>query len=561
MIEQLRKLLASLTPRQQLSILVAALTIGFGLWSLTRWHRERNFRALYTNLSPEDAGAVIERLKAENVEYRVDDPAGAVKVPSDKVAELRVRLAAAGVPKSGRIGFEIFDQTNFGLTEFAEHVNYRRAIEGELERSVGALSEVERARIHISLPKDSVFLESRQEAKASVMVKLRRGFTLSAANASAIRHLVSSAVERLSPEAVTILDSDGNLLARPPKPRSADGVDAPEGNIEYRRSVERDLVQKVQATIEPLLGPDNFRASVSAECDFTTGEQNEETFDPARSVMLTSQRTEDVSGTARSAGSPGTASNLPRPAARAGGNTSSTTRRSENITYQSSRTVRRIRLPQGTLKRMSVAVLVNHKVRFQGSGPNAKRIIDPPSPETLKTIRALIATSIGLSAERGDQLTVESLPFESLQLVEPPSGPQPSPVPSPGLPSWVPPVLRKLPLAVLEGIAAAVALVLLTAIFFLWRKGRAKKSATFSGPAEIHGRGSSPPALPSAQEQFAAREAANQRLEAEALAALRLPPAETKKGEVLAKHIREMTKSQPDAMAHLLRSWLADQEH
>ncbi len=559
MIDQLRKLAATLSPKQQISILAAALVIGLGLWSLTRWHRERSFHPLYTNLSPEDAGAIVERLKAENIEFRVDDPAGSVKVPAGKVAELRVRLAAEGVPKSGRIGFEIFDQTNFGLTEFAEHVNYRRAMEGELERSVGALSEVERARIHISLPKDSVFLESRQEAKASVMVKLRRGQTLSAANASAIRHLVSSAVERLSPEAVTILDSNGNLLARPVKPLSPDGAEVPEANIEYRRSLERDLAQKVNATIEPLLGPDNFRSSVSVECDFTAGEQNEETFDPARSVMVASQRTEDVSGTARTAGSPGTASNLPRPAARAGGNTSSTTRRSENITYQTSRTVRRIRLPQGTLKRMSVAVLVNHKVRFQGTGPGAKRIIDPPAPETLKTLRTLVATSIGLSAERGDQLTVESLPFESLQLVEPPAGPPGPPAANPGLPSWLPPALRKLPVAVLAGIAAAVVLVLLAALFLLWRKAKKKESGTPTVPVEITGPGAHP-SLPSAEEQFAAREAANQRLEAEAMAALRLPPPETKKSEILAKHLREMTKTQPDAMAHLLRSWLSEKE-
>src|SRR5205085_1351234 len=231
------------------------------------WNRERDFRPLYTNLAAEDAGAVMQKLKEEGVEYRVDDTGTAMRVPSGRVAELRLRMASAGLPKTGRIGFELFDKGNFGLTEFAEQVNYRRAIEGELERSIGALSEIERARVHISLPKDSVFLESKQEAKASVVLSLRTGAKLSAQNGAAITYLVSSAVDRLAPEAVTVLDSRGNLLVRPHKAAEA-GSDQPEADLEYRQKMERDLVLKIAATLEPLLGAEKYRAGASVDIDF-----------------------------------------------------------------------------------------------------------------------------------------------------------------------------------------------------------------------------------------------------------------------------------------------------
>src|SRR2546427_12279340 len=198
----------------------------------------------------------MAKLKAEGVEYRVDDSGTALRVPSEKIPELRLLMASEGLPKTGRIGFELFDKNNFGLTEFAEQVNYRRAIEGELERSISALGEIERARVHISLPKDSVFLESKQEAKASVVVSLRAGAKLSAQNGAAITYLVASAVDRLSPDAVTVVDTRGNLLVRARKAAAEPGAEQPEADLEYRQKIERDLVLKIGSTLEPLLGAD-----------------------------------------------------------------------------------------------------------------------------------------------------------------------------------------------------------------------------------------------------------------------------------------------------------------
>jgi len=561
--DQIRKLFSSLTLRQQISIGVTVVIVGLGLWFLARWNRERDFRILYANLAAEDAGAVMQKLKEEGVEYRVDDAGGGLRVPSGKVAELRLKMASAGLPKTGRIGFELFDKSNFGLTEFAEQVNYRRAIEGELERSIVALNEIERARVHISLPKDSVFLESRQEAKASVVVSLRAGAKLSPQNGAAITYLVASAVDRLAPEAVTVLDTRGNLLVRPRKGPAETGADQPEADLEYRQKIERDLVLKIGSTLEPLLGPDKFRVGASVEVDFSSADQSEESYDPSRSAMVTEQKTEDVTGIGQQqAGAPGTASNLPRPPSRAAGSAGGTTRKTENISYQTSRTVRRTRIPQGAVKRMSLAVLVDQNVHWEGKGAKAKRILEPPSPEKLKTIRELVAAATGFSETRGDQLTVETLPFESTLGAEPPSDPVPPPVAPPGpFPPWLQKYVKDLPAGMLIGAGLAALVVLVAPLALLMMRRR--KTAAASVPAEA----TTDKALTGAdveaaiEDQLASRAIDQERLDTEAMLALKLPPPGTKKSEVIAKYLKRSVKTDPAVSVQLLRTWLDENEH
>src|SRR3954471_23282865 len=292
----MQNILAKLSIRQRISIAAVAGLVAFGMYELVKQQRESDFKPLFTGVSAEDGAAIVQKLKESGVEYRLPESGGTVLVPSAKLAELRLGMAAAGLPKTGRIGYELFDKTNLGATEFTEHVNYRRALEGELERSVMAMAEVEQARIHLTFPKDSVFLDAQQPAKASVLIKTRPGARLSKQNVLAIDHLVASAVEGLSPDAVSVLDMNGNLLGRPKAPASIDGPEPSEAGLDYRHKIEADLLAKINSTLEPLLGGNKFRANVSVECDFTGAEQNEEIFDPTRSVMLSSQRTEDVSG-------------------------------------------------------------------------------------------------------------------------------------------------------------------------------------------------------------------------------------------------------------------------
>ena len=549
----MKRLVDSLTWKQLLSIVLIAGSVIAGLISLSRWNQERDFRPLYSSLSPEDAAAVLAKVREGGTEFRLSDNGTSVLVPSAKVAEVRLQLAAAGVPKSGRIGFELFDKTNFGASDFAEQVNYHRALEGELERSVMSLSAVEQARVHITAAKDSVFLESRQPAKASVLVKLRPGSQLSAQNVAAICQLTASAVDGLAPEAVSVVDMRGNLLNRARRASTPDDPGPSGAALDYRQQVERDLLAKINSTLEPLLGPDKFRATAAVECDFTSAEQSEETFDPTKSVMLTSQKTEDISGGAVAAGVPGAASNLPRPTSRPATGSGGVTRRTENISYQSSHTVRHLRLPQGALKRVSVALLVDSDVRWEGTGDKAKRIVEPPSPEKLKTIHDLVAGVIGFSADRGDQLVVESLPFESTLNPEPVSvAPRPAPVPA----SPIDQMLKNKNVAIGGAVALLVLVALIIVAMKFVRFGSHRTSPAGMDAQLPAGSTANPMDLGKQIEATLAEQAAlRQKQEADALNALKLPPV-TKKAEVLTKHIGEQAKKDTTPMVHVLRAWM-----
>ncbi len=568
--DQIRKLIASLTLKQKVSLVVAALAVGAAIWSFAQWNRERDFQPLYTGLAPEDAGQVVERLREAEVTYRLTENGTSILVPSAQVAEMRLQMAASGLPRTGRIGFELFDETNFGATDFAEQVNYHRALEGELERSVMGLSEVERARVHLTLPKQSVFLEFRRPAKGSVMVKLLPGAQLNEQNVRAICYLVSSAVESLEPDAVSVLDMRGNLLSRPRSRLSPESPEPSDAMLEYKGRLERNLLAKIEDTLAPVLGPEGFRAGVNVECDFTSGEQSEEVYDPTRSVMTNSEKTEDVSGAYVTAGGiPGAASNLPRPVSKQAGENNGHSRRSESIAYQSSRTVRRTVLPQGGLKRLSVSLLVDHEVRWEGAGPDARRTVEEVPEEKLNAIRDLVSAAVGLQPGRGDQLIVETLPFEATRnwqpFAEEPAG---EPLRGFPVPAWLAPMMEdQRQLVIIGGAAGGVLLVLLAAGFVLLRKLRRKKKTALvsSDPALAPGN-STLPAIEGShaleaklQEKLAEQTSLKAKLEEEAIKSLKLPTVKTKKAEVLTKHLSEEAEKDPAAMAQLVRTWLNEE--
>ncbi len=555
---QLGQLWANLVPKQRILLIAAILAVAGGLFALRNWNNERGYEPLFSGMSPEDAGAVTAKLRESNTEYRLSEGGGTILVKSDRVAEMRLQLAAAGLPQTGRLGFEIFDQTNFGASEFTEQVNYHRAIEGELERSVMSLREVERARVHITMPKESLYLEARQPAKASILVKLRAGAQLSAQNIAAVTQLAASAVPGLQANQVTVLDTAGNLLNRPRPAGLEDTSQGSEAVLEYRKTIERDVQAKIAQTLEPLLGPDHFRVGVSAEIDLTSGEQSEEIFDPNKSVMVASQTTQDMpapgSG-ANEAAVPGTASNLPRAtAAQASAGVSVTNygRKTENTTFQTSRIVRHTKLGQGAVKKLSLSVLVDHSLRYDQGKP----VVEAPTPEKLQVIKGLVTAAIGIDAMRGDVLVVEAFPFESTLAAQPlnadPPGTKAAPVaPELPLPEW----LKNLNPMVLAGIAGGLLLVILGGGFFLWKRSKKKKAAaTVEGSKQL----GSPVAAAEKEMEAALAEqvAAQQRLEADAILSLKIPTVSTKKTDVLTKHIASEVKKDPVAMAHVVRNWL-----
>lgn len=579
--EQIKRLLGSIPRRQLILIAVIALAVAGSLTWFLYDRRNNDYRPVYTGLAAEDAGQVVNRLKEATVEYRLAENGGSILVRSAKVAEVRLLLASAGLPKSGRIGFELFDKTNFGGSDFAEQVNFRRAMEGELERSIISITEVEQARVHITFAKESVFTESRQPAKASVLLKIKQGAELAKNNVTAIGHLVANAVEGLAPDGVSIVDMKGNLLT---KPRRKPGEEDDEklSPIEFRKKIESDLLAKIYSTLEPVLGPEHFRAGVAAEVDFTSGEQSEETWDPNRSVMVTQQRSEEMNAPSVPSGVPGTASNLPRPTSRPGPSSNGILRRTENITYQSSRTVRRTKLPEGGIRRLSVSAILDQQVRWDGTGAKAKRILEPPSEETLKKVRDLVAGAVGFNQERGDQIVVQSLPFEStLKLNPAPADPKPVPLSKPvdesPLQKWLASKNIKVNPMILVAVGGAVVLVLIAGGFLLLRKRRKQASATAAVEVgrSLPGGVESLPAVnahsevavaatvdpPSAAEQArtkAAEDSDRARAEAEVLRSIKGPEITTKKAEVLIKQLVEQAKREPTAMAQLMRSWIQD---
>jgi flagellar M-ring protein FliF len=555
---QLTRIWNSLSTQQRFSLIFVPLIAVAIVYGLVKWKHDSDFRVLYNSLSPEDASAITQKMREGGIEYRLDETGATVLVPSAQIAEARLALAGAGLPKTGRIGFELFDRTNLGASDFAEQINYRRALEGELERTVGTLTEVEQARIHITFAKESVFLDARQPSKATVVLRLRRGVPLPQPSVVAIANLVASAVDGLAPDGVAIIDAGGHLLSRPRAQGDAEAQLA-SANLDYQRQIESEFVAKVGAALEPLLGPDRFRVGVNVECDFSSSEESQESVDPAKSAILTSQTTEESSGGAASlGGTPGTESNLPRPPVRtAGAGSAGILRQTANTTYQPSRTVKRIVSPRGSVRRVSTAVLLDQTVRWEGAGAKARKILVPPSADTIKAVHDMIASITGYNEPRGDQITVETLPFENTLAAEPPVPNAP--------PAKTPPVWSfKQPLVIGAAVASILLIVLIAGAVFLLTRRRPGALATDTAAVAVPASDPAQAAITAMQtaesrmEKLISEQAAQQAaLEAEALSRIKLP-ANTKQTEVLVRHIRDSVQKDPVSSTNVLRTWISD---
>jgi flagellar M-ring protein FliF len=423
---------------------------------------------------------------------------------------------------------------------------------------VSALSEVDSARVHVTYPKESVFAENRLPAKASVMVRLKTGRALDEQSVAAVRFLVASAVEGLAPEAVSVLDMDGRVLGKPKERHPDDPSMASDAALEYRLRIEKEMLARMNETLEAIVGADRYRASVFVDCDLTRGEQSEESFDPNKSVMTQSERVKESSSANTPAGVPGTASNLPRPVATQSRG-SGYTRESENVTYQSAHTIRRIRLPEGRIVRISASVLVDQDLEWTRQGDGYRRVLTPPSADMLRRIRELVSGAIGVDETRGDRLVVDTLPFDSTLKRQPPAVVKPPLSPwervrreSPAL--WIPVV--------------AVAAVLIAVVVFLMIRRR-RRPAPVTAPvlaAQLEGE----PALfddalpaPADSELDEAANDLKRRIEGtrrkRALEKQQLQAAGALAEEVL-QELRDSASTDPGLCAGALRIWLTDAE-
>jgi flagellar M-ring protein FliF len=419
---------AALPPKSKLMLGAAVAGFVAVLVALSLWSRTGDYKVLYANLSEKDGGAVIAQLSTMNIPYKFVEGGNAILVPADKVHDLRLKLAAAGLPKGSVVGFELMDNARFGQTQFQERLTFQRGLEGELTRSILALGSVEAARVHLALPNQNGFFREQQKPSASVLLTLRSGRTLDRSQLAGIVHLVSSSVPELNPKAVSVLDQTGTLLSGPTDGTPAQGLDAQQ--LQYVQQVESGYMKRVIEILEPVVGRDNLRATVTAEIDFSQSESTSELFGPnqgaqASAAVRSLQSTESVNGQSSTpSGVPGATSNQPpvpatapingaaQPlqAAQGGGAAGVSNSRRDNVTnYEVDKTVRVTRNATGTVKRLNAAVLVNHRVT---TAANGKTTSTPLSNEEIEKLTALVQESIGFSKERGDSIKLINAPFK-----------------------------------------------------------------------------------------------------------------------------------------------------
>lgn len=406
----------ALTPGKQMVIAAVAFLSAVAFAVLIFVANRTDYRPLFTNLTSEDAGEIVKKLKDAKTPYQITADGKGILVPSDKVYELRLTLASEGIPQGGGVGFEIFDRKNFGMTEFVQKLNYQRALQGELSRTIAQLTGVEQARVHLVIPEKSLFKDNEKPATASIVLKMKSNRALKDSEVQGVVHLVSASIEGMDPEHVTVLDSRGKILSKggssDPTTRMTSAMQ------ETQRNYEKNVEERIQSLLDRIVGGGKSVARVTAAFDFKQVERIEEKFDPESIAVRSEQRTEEKgSSTTSGAGVPGVQTNLGRTTG--GGSTSGGgSKNDETLNYEVSRSSAKIIEPVGALSKISVAVLVDGKYEAPAAvkeGQPEKAKYTPRSPDELQKIETLVKSAVGFNAERGDQLSVQNIPFQDTE--------------------------------------------------------------------------------------------------------------------------------------------------
>ena len=412
--------------RSKLTMGAGLLALAGAVLAITLWSSQGDYRPLFSGLSDKDGGAVIGQLAAMQVPYK-HEAGGTILVPAGQVYELRMKLAAQGLPKGGTgnaVGFELMDKSSIGQTQFNERLNFQRALEGELTRTITAMSDVADARVHLAMPQQNGFFREQQKPSASVMLTLRGGRTLDRSQIAGIVHLVSSSVPELNPKAVSVLDQTGALLSQ----TGADPATGLDGQqLQYKQQIEAGYNKRIFELLEPVVGRDNLRATVTADVDFSQTEATAEEYRPnqgpnAQAAVRSSQNSESTNGNAAPpTGVPGAATNQPpvpatapvngasAPLQAAQGGAGQTSNRKDQVTnYEVDKTVRVTRGAVGNVKRLNAAIVVNHRSVTDAKG---KTTTQPVSAEEITRLTDLVKEAMGFNADRGDSVKVISAPF------------------------------------------------------------------------------------------------------------------------------------------------------
>ncbi|GAB4364507.1 MAG: flagellar basal-body MS-ring/collar protein FliF [Calditrichia bacterium] len=395
---QLSSYFSNLTVKQKLGFFISVV-LGLALiFVLVTWATKPSYDILFTNLSQKDAGTIVEKLQEKKVNYRLENGGTTILVPREKVYELRLAFAQAGLPESSGVGYEIFDKTSIGMTDFLQQLNYRRALEGELARTIEQIDVVERARVHIVIPKESLFQEDQKEATASVILKLRGGTRPSKSVVQGVCHLIASSVEGMRPENITVLDTQGRVLSDNRDPNDLVSLSATQ--LEYSNQVEQYLMQKAQTMLDQVVGPGNSVVRLTAQLDFTQVEKSIEEYDPENTAI----RSEEIVEESTPLNSENGGSGSSRPPS---------SKSSSTITnYEINKTVQRIVEGVGNIQRLSVAVMVNNKKQINKTDDGSVSVqYIPRSPEEMELLADLVRKAVGFQPDRGDQISVVNVDF------------------------------------------------------------------------------------------------------------------------------------------------------
>ncbi|SFM39456.1 flagellar M-ring protein FliF [Ectothiorhodospira mobilis] len=531
-------------PKQsQIGLIVGIAAAVALVVSLFIWLTRPEYSILYPDLGQREAGEVMQALEARGIPHKVDPITGALTVPAEQVHEARLQLATEGLPKSSGFGFELMQQEQgIGTSRLVETARYHRALEGELARSIATLSSVESARVHLAMPKESVFVRDRSQPSASVVLTLHPGRTLSEHRVAGIVHLVASSIPDMEPERVTVVDQRGNLLT--PEDPAGSSMDLSIRNLEFRRQVEADYRQRIEDLLTPLVGKDGVRAQVSTEMDFSRIERTMENYDPETIALRSEQISEEKRrGGPQDMGIPGALTNQPPDGGELGaegegmlegapaGQLPVSSSRQATRNYEVDRTVSHVQEAPGAIRRLSVAVVVDFQERVNEDG---ETVSEPVPPEELDRIEGLVREAVGFNPARGDTVEVVSAPFVGL--------PEPEPKPEPAL--WEQPWFQDL---ARTGLLALVGLLLILLVVRPLMRNLAAQGG--AGEAEGGAEGEGEEGM--GEDQLSLTHEGGEE-------AMALPGKKPASYEANLERVRELIKDDPKLVAQVVKNWVAE---
>jgi flagellar M-ring protein FliF len=558
---QIKAFLARYSLQQKLGMVFSAGLVVALMWTMVYYVNRVEYQILYSDLDPQEAQSIVTKLQTLQAKYELSNDGTTIRVSSDKLSEVRIQLASEGLPESGRVGFEIFDRTNFGLTNFQEQVNYQRALEGELARSIMTLNEVAAARVHLVMARESLYQSSEDQTKASVILKLKNGRNLPASAIQGIVNVVASAVKGLSPEKISVIDYRGKVLSQSDGEHSLTGQ-----QLDVRQKIESEMAAKIVQILEPTIGAGKVRPQVSIAMNFQQVEETVEQYDPQGSVIKSTQRDTENAPNSRSTGGVVGPRSVNPAAAAPGAETPATPagplplKQNEVINYEVSKSVKHVINEVGKIERVSVAVIVDNQTTTMTTPEGQTETKSTPRTEAdMKKYKDLVSAAIAFNTERGDQLIVENVSFENeLETITEPTF----------LEKQAPQILTGLRYLLIPFVFIMVYLLFIrpvqkTVFSSAWEPAGALPGR--SGSAGALARGGGGVQTPMTVRQLEARLQNGGSLDQDEYANTAerelLPLPQQSRMDLIRKRVVEHAQQDPETVARLVRVWLNDEKN